>query len=440
MTVSENLIIESGNALGETATDRASLRTIALASLIGTTIEWYDFFIFSSLTGIVFNQLFFPASDPFVSTMLAYATFAIGFVVRPLGGAVWGHFGDKMGRRPVLIFALALMGLTTFLIGLLPTYSQIGVLAPLALILLRILQGLALGGEWGGAVLMAYEHADEGNRARYSSFPQTGLALGLCLSTAMIALLSNVMSATNFVQWGWRIPFLLSLLLLAVGIFIRLKVLETPHFLEVKSKQIVATSPAAELMKEHKTSVLLSWVANLIMGVVFAVYAVYAIPMLTEVGFSRGTVLSWISVSGLILVFTIPYAASLADRYGLRRVYFWGSIANAALAFPAFWVMQNSGSAVLTCLTIIVAFGIIWALLYGPLAALYCELFEARLRYTGISLAYQIGAVFSVSLTPLIATALKALSNGAPWLIAAYMVIAGLLSAISVKAMGRRYS
>ena len=371
--------------------------------------------------------------------MLAYATFAIGFVVRPLGGVVWGHFGDKVGRRPLLIFALILMGLATFLIGLLPTYSQIGVLAPLALLALRIVQGLALGGEWGGAVLMAYEHSDKNSRVLYSSFPQIGLALGLCLSTATIALLSSIMSNTAFVEWGWRVPFLLSLLMLAVGVFIRFKVLETPEFIETKSRHVVASAPVGDVIREHKASLLLSWLANMIMGVIFAIYCVFAIQMLTQVGFSRGAVLSWVSVSGLILVFTIPYAASLADRYGSRRIYIWASLANAAIAFPALWIMAYSGSAVLTCLTIIIAFGIFWAPLYGPLAALYCELFETRVRYTGISLAYQIGAVLSVSLTPLVATTLTAMSNGTPWLVASYVVAAGLLSAIGVRAMGKQY-
>ena len=439
MSIHEPAIVDSGVISREATAAKVSVRTIAFASLIGTTIEWYDFFIFSSLTGIIFNKLFFPTSDPLVSTMLAYATFAIGFVVRPLGGAVLGHFGDKIGRRPLLVFALTLMGLATFSIGLLPNYSQIGVLAPLALLLLRILQGLALGGEWGGAVLMAYEHADEKNRVVYSSFPQIGLALGLCLSTAMIALLSAVMSDVAFLGWGWRIPFLLSLLMLAVGLFIRLKVLETPEFVQIKSRQVVASSPVADLMKTHKVNVLLGWAANLIMGVVFAFYCVYAIPMLTEVGFSRGAVLSWISVSGLMLMFTILYAASFADRYGTRRVYFWASLVNAAIAFPALWIMRYSGNATLVCLTIVAAFGVIWAPLYGPLAALYCELFETRLRYTGISLVYQIGAVFSVSLTPLVATTLTAKSNGTPWLVASYIVIAGLLSAIGVRAMGKQY-
>lgn len=438
MSTGQGTIAEVGS-IPRMQTNKAAIRTVAFASLVGTTIEWYDFFIFSSLTGIIFNRLFFPAADPFVSTMLAYATFAIGFVVRPLGGAAWGHFGDKVGRRPVLIFALMLMGVATFMIGLLPTYAQAGILAPIALLSLRILQGLALGGEWGGAVLMAYEHADEDSRIRYSSFPQIGLALGLCLSTAMIALLSNLLSNSAFTEWGWRIPFLLSIVLLAVGVFIRLKVLETPQFLELKSNDKVAASPVIELLRKYPGTVLLSWTANLIMGVVFAVYAVYAIPLLTQAGYSRGTVLWWISISGLILIFTIPFAASLAGRYGLRRVYFWSALVNAAVAFPALWLMRNSGNPVLVALTVIVPVGILWAPLYGPLAAIYCELFEARLRYTGISVAYQIGAVLSVSLTPLIATTLAAYSGGGIELIAAYMVATGLISALSVALMKTRH-
>ncbi|MBY0380367.1 MAG: MHS family MFS transporter [Xanthobacteraceae bacterium] len=438
MNIAKNVVSVSGQTLREEKSDKRSLRTVALACLIGTTIEWYDFFIFSSLTAIVFNKLFFPAADPVVSTILAYATFAVGFVVRPVGGAIWGHFGDKLGRRPVLIFALMLMGITTFLIGLLPTYAQAGTLAPLTLLFLRVLQGVALGGEWGGAVLMAYEHAGENERARYSSFPQIGLALGLCLSTAIIAGLSNAMSGEAFLQWGWRIPFLLSILLLGAGIFIRLRVLETPDFLDAKSKIAVVNAPAAELVGKHKVTLLLAWAANMIMGVVFAIYAVYVIPMLSQLGYSRGAILSWISISGFILVFTIPYAASLADRFGVRRIFFWGALLNAAAAFPSFWIMRYSGNQVFTAFAIIVSFGVLWAPVYGPLAALYCDLFETRVRYTGISVAYQIGAVFSVSLTPLVATTLATQFHNGVGLIPVYIVAAGLLSAASIVLMNRR--
>ena len=426
-------------SVGDADHPNVPVRTVALASLIGTTIEWYDFFIFSSLTAIVFNKLFFPAGDPFVSTMLAYATFAVGFLVRPLGGALFGHFGDKIGRRPLLILTLAVMGIATFLIGVLPTYAQIGILAPMALLLMRVLQGLALGGEWGGAVLMAYEHSDKKNRARYASFPQAGLALGLCLSTATIAILSASMSNEAFLDWGWRIPFILSLLLLGLGLFIRAKVMETPQFTAIKEQRAIPRVPAAEVIKEHKTTVLLGWISHLIMGIVFAVYCVYAIPMLVDAGYSRASVLSWIAIAGFILLFTIPYASSFADKFGVRRVYFWASLVNGAVAFPALWLMQYSGSATLAFLAMVFAFGLVWAPLYGPQAALYCELFETRLRYTGISLVYQIGAVFSVSLTPLVATTLAAASEGKPWLIASYMAVAGIVSAISVKLMGRQY-
>lgn len=437
MSIDSIEFVEPGAALDQVS--MSSIKTVAFASLVGTMIEWYDFFVFSSMTGIVFNKLFFPANDPLVSTLLAYATFAIGFVVRPLGGAISGHFGDKIGRRPLLIFSLGAMGLATFFIGLLPTYASIGLAAPLLLLLLRILQGLALGGEWGGAVLMAYEHAEDKNRVFYSSYPQIGLAVGLCLSSATIAVLSAALSNAEFLEWGWRIPFLLSLLMLAVGLFIRLRVLETPKFVEIKKNSLIVKSPIGELLKSHKRTIGLGWVANLAMGIPFAVYCVYSIPMLTGIGYSRGAVLSWIAVAGLLLVLTIPYFASLADRYGTRRVYITAALVNAAAVFPALWIMRYSGSIVLTSLTIIITFGIGWAPLYGPLAALYCELFDARLRYTGISLGYNIGAVISISMTPIIATYLVALSSGTPWLLASYMVVAGVLAVISVAAMGKKY-
>lgn len=436
--MSSQTIIREGAAGLETE-HAVKPRTVAIASLVGTTIEWYDFFIFGSLAGIVFNRLFFPAGDALVATMLAYATFAVGFLVRPIGGVLFGHFGDRMGRRPLLILTLVMMGVATFLIGLLPTYAQIGIAAPIALVVLRVVQGLALSGEWGGAVLMAYEHAEEKDRTFYASFPQVGLAAGLCLSTATIAVLSTMMSNEAFLEWGWRVPFLLSVLLLAVGFFIRIRVLETPAFRAVRERREVTATPALEVVRNYFGTLVLGWLSHLIMGIVFAVYCVYMIPVLVAAGFSRASVLFWIAAAGLLLVFTIPFAAHLANRYGVRRVYGLAALVNGLAAFPVLWVMQYSGSPTLAFAAMVFAFGVIWAPLFGPQPTLYCELFETRLRYSGISLIFQIGAVLSISMTPLIAAWLGAQAGGAPWLVAAYMLAAGVVSAISVGFFGRRY-
>jgi len=259
-----------------------SVKTVAFASLIGTAIEWYDFFIYGTLSAIVFNKLFFPANDPVVSVMLAYATFAVGFVVRPIGGIVIGHFGDRIGRKPLLVLTLSLMGVATFLIGLLPTYAQIGIAAPMMLLGLRVVQGLAMGGEWGGAVLMAFEYSDRDTRAQYACYPQIGLAIGLCLASGIITLLSVSMDDAAFLAWGWRIAFLLSVVLLAVGMFIRLKILETPEFLRAKESMKIAKAPILEVLRDYKSDILLGWGARLIDGIVFAIYAIYSVGFLVS--------------------------------------------------------------------------------------------------------------------------------------------------------------
>jgi MHS family shikimate/dehydroshikimate transporter-like MFS transporter len=274
----------------ESALDYASparnigVTTVALASLVGTTIEWYDFFIFSSLSAIVFNDVFFPSGTPIISELLAYGTFAVGFVVRPLGGILFGHFGDRIGRKKLLVLSLAVMGVGTFLIGLLPTYSQVGIWAPLGLLVLRCLQGLALGGEWGGAVLMTFEYADPRRQTLYASFPQIGLALGLFLSTATIAILSGTLSSQEFLAWGWRIPFIGSVLLLIVGLYIRATILETPEFEQVRKRGLVSNVPIVEVISQHMRVVLLGLGSYLILGVVFSAYCVYGLGLMTKVG------------------------------------------------------------------------------------------------------------------------------------------------------------
>ncbi|RTM15360.1 MAG: MFS transporter [Bradyrhizobiaceae bacterium] len=415
-------------------TRNISVTTVALASLVGTTIEWYDFFIFSSLSAIVFNDVFFPSGIPLISELLAYGTFAAGFLVRPLGGVLFGHFGDRIGRKQLLIFSLAAMGLGTFLIGLLPTFSQVGIWAPLALLVLRCLQGLALGGEWGGAVLMTFEYADPRHRTLYASFPQIGLALGLFLSTATIAILSGTLSSQDFLSWGWRIPFIASVLLLIVGLYIRSTILETPEFEQVRDRGVISNLPIAEVVSRYGRVVLLGLGSYLIMGVVFSAYCVYGLGLMTKVGgIPRTAGLTAVALSALLLLVTIPAASILADRIGKKPVYLIATIVSALLAFPVLWSMTYSESPSLVTAALLVAYGVLWGPLYGPQAALFCELFDARLRYTGISLIYQIGSVISISLTPIVATALYSVGGSTPWLVAAYVVVAAAVSAVCVK-------
>jgi len=415
---------------------KADIGTIATASLVGTAIEWYDFFIFSSLTPIVFNSLFFPSDNQLLSDLLAYATFAAGFIVRPLGGILFGHFGDRIGRKRLLVFSLTLMGLGTFLIGMLPTYKQVGLWAPIVLLSLRVVQGLALGGEWGGAVLMTFEFAKPGRRALYSSIPQIGLALGLAVGSGGIALLSGALSNEAFLSWGWRLPFLASFLLLAVGLYIRTRVPETPEFDRLKKAGRIARVPVAEVLARHKMPIALGLGANLIMGLVFGVYCVFGLALMVKAGsISRTASLSSVAIAAVALLFTIPLSSLLADRIGKKKVFIWASIASGAVAFPILWLMLYSGNPLWIGLAILIAFGGLWGPLYGLQSSICCDLFEARLRYTGISLVYQIGSVLSISLTPIIATSLFALAHGTPWLIGGYLVIASVVSALSVALM-----
>lgn len=415
---------------------KRDIRKVAVASLIGTTIEWYDFLIYGTMAGVIFNLYFFPQDDAYVSTLLAYGSFAISFLVRPLGGMVFGHFGDRIGRKPLLVLTLMIMGVATFLIGLLPTYAQIGMAAPLILITLRIIQGFAIGGEWGGAVLMAYEYAPQEQRAYYASFPQIGLAVGLCTSTGVLTLLSFLLSEEEFVAWGWRVAFLVSIALLAVGLFIRLKVLETPEFVATKDKRELARVPILEVLRDYPRSIVLGVGARMIDGVTFTIYAIFTLAFLVGlVGMPRTTVLSAITAAAFTLIFTIPIASRLADRLGRRRVYIIFSIVLGLTGFPALALMQYSGSAAIAVACIIVVLGVLYAPVYGPQAAIFCELFDTRVRYTGTSLVYQIGAILSVSITPIVATALLKAGGDHPWWIATYITAAGFVSAACVALM-----
>src|SRR5262245_28181790 len=413
------------------------VRRVAAASLVGTTIEWYDFLIYATMAGVIFNQYFFPKGDAFVNTMLAYGTFAAGFLIRPFGGLLFGHCGDRIGRKPLLVLTLMIIGVATCLIGLLPTYDTIGIWAPILLVALRLIQGIALGGEWGGAVLMSYEFAKPEERAYYASFPQIGLAVGLCLSTGVVTFLSYILSNADFVAWGWRVAFLLSIVLLAVGLFIRLRVLETPEFTKQARKEI-ARVPMWEVLLDYLGPVMLGWGARLIDGIVFTIYAIFPLSYLTTVAkIPRTTVLAAITAAAFVLIFTIPYASRLADRMGRKKMYVVFSLINGFLTFPALWLMQYSGSDLIASACIVVVLGVIWAFVYGPQPAMFCDLFGTRVRYTGVSLVYQIGAIFSVSLTPLVATALLQANNNQPWLIATYVSAAGVISAICAALMKR---
>lgn len=411
-----------------------NLKRVVGASVIGATIEWYDFFLYGIVAGIVFNKQYFPADDPVVATLLAYTTFAVGFVARPVGGLIFGHYGDKLGRKSMLVITLLIMGVATVAIGLLPTYNQIGLAAPILLLLLRIAQGIGIGGEWGGAVLMAYEYAPENKRGFFASIPQIGLALGLCLASGVTAVMS-LLPDEQFMVWGWRVGFLASILLVVVGMYVRLKVAETPEFERVKATKKDVAIPFMVMLQKYPKNILLGMGVRYIDGVFFNVFAVFSIVYLSNyANVERTTALLLVTISAAVMIFTIPMFGKLSDLWGRPKTYAIGSLLLALSAYPAFWLM-SSGSLPLVALGIVVPFGVIYAMCYGPEAALFSDLFDAEVRYTGISFVYQFSGIFASGITPIVATYLLSEGGGQPWYVCAYVVFAAVISMVSALAI-----
>ncbi|SAL52059.1 major facilitator transporter [Caballeronia arvi] len=421
-------------------TDGKQMRRVVVASLIGATIEWYDFFLYGVVAGIVFNKLYFPSGDPLISTMLAYGTFAVGFLSRPLGGVIFGHFGDRLGRKSMLVMTLTIMGVATVLIGMVPTYAQIGIWAPSLLLFLRVMQGIGLGGEWGGAVLMAFEYAPENKRGFYASIPQIGLALGLCLSSGVVAGLSLTLTDAQFLAWGWRLAFFLSFALVAIGMYIRLNVMETPEFARIRKSGSEARMPIVDVLTKYPGNVIAGMGARFIDGVFFNVFGVFSISYLTgTLHLQRTDALIGVMVAAFVMIFTIPFFGRLSDRVGRARIYFWGSLATGLSAFLGFWLMKNSGgNTMLAWLAVVIPLGVVYASIYGPEAALFSELFDAKVRYSGISFVYQFSGIFASGISPIIATWLLQRNGGDPWMIAGYCLAAGVISAASAAWVGLR--
>jgi MHS family shikimate/dehydroshikimate transporter-like MFS transporter len=416
-----------------------SIGMIARASAIGTTIEWYDFFLYGVMTPLVLNKLFFPNADVLLSTLLAYGTFFVGFLSRPIGGVIFGHYGDRIGRKTVLILTVLIMGIATFLIGLLPTYASAGVWAPLMLLALRIFQGIGIGGEWGGAVLMAVEHSPGGRRGFYGAWPQIGVPAGLLISAGVVNALS-FMNNDDFFAWGWRIAFMLSIVLVIVGLYIRLKIMETPAFQKAQEKNQIAAVPVVELFSTHTKNTVLGLGARYIEGVTFNIYGVFIVGYLANtLHMTRQSALTAVMIASAIMIVMLPLFGKLSDRIGRRVVFGACSLLIGVLSFVAFYLMDGTSFAT-TVFAIAIPFGIVYAGVYGPEAALFSELFDTRVRYTGISFVYQFSGIFASGLTPIIATALLPTGNNQPWLICLYILVVSVISALSVYAMTDRHA
>ncbi|GAA2873771.1 MFS transporter [Actinoplanes cyaneus] len=405
-------------------------RRVILASLVGTSLEWYDFFLYSSAAALVFGKLFFPSFEPLTATLLAFATYAVGFVARPLGGILFGHFGDRTGRKGVLVATLLLMGGATFLVGLLPTHSTIGAAAPILLVTLRFLQGLGLGGEWGGAVVMSLEHGDPQRRGLSAAWPQVGVPAGNLLASGVLWLLSATLSESSFLGWGWRIPFLLSGLLVLVGLWIRVAVTESPAFAQLAAEGGRAKLPLIEVLRRHPRGLLVAMAARIGTDVAFYTFSLYVLTYVTgTVGLPRTVALTGVLVASGLQLVLIPLFGGLSDRVGRRPVYAAGAIAAALWSF-AFFPLLDTANTVVIVLTVVVALAT-HAAMYGPQAAFVAELFSTRLRYSGASMGYQIAGILGGALAPIIAIKLVA-STGSALAVSVYVAAALVLTLVAL--------
>ena len=413
---------------GERIGDRTSLQKVIAASLIGSVIEWYDFFIYGTAAALIFGQLFFPGSDPLIGTLYSFGTYAVGFIARPIGGVFCGHYGDKIGRKSMLVMTLIVMGVATTLVGLLPTYESIGIWAPVLLVVLRFLQGFAVGGEWGGATLMAVEYAPPGRRGFFGSWPGMGIPAGLVVATAVFTVFSSL-PPEQFLSWGWRIPFLVSIVLVAVGLFVRLKILETPAFQQMQESGGSSELPVVDVFRYHWRSLLLTMGAFFLLNGGFYVTVTFMLAYGTQnIGVDSSTMLTGVLIAGTVQIFAIGAFAALSDRVGRRPVYLGGAVFLLLFSFPLFW-MVNTGVAPLIWLAMSIALVALGAM-YGPSGAFFSELFSTRVRYSGASLGYQLASAVAGGFAPVIAVALLS-AYGYP-AVALYMIVMALITITAV--------
>ncbi|WML50912.1 MFS transporter [Neobacillus sp. PS3-12] len=405
-----------------------------LASMIGSSIEWFDFFLYGSLAALVFNKLFFPTHDPVVGLLLSYLSFGLSFFIRPLGGVIFSHIGDKIGRKRTLVLTLSLMGGATFLIGLLPDYNAIGIWAPILLITMRLLQGLGIGGEWGGSVLLAVEYSNPKNRGFFGSIPQLGVPVGMVLGTVAISLINNL-PESQFLSFGWRIPFILSAVLIIFGLWIRSGIEETPAFKEAKETGNIAKVPLVETFRHHWKSVLIAACAKFVETGPYYIFATFLIAYATNyLGYKTSTVLNAVTIANVVTIIMIPTMGKLSDKVGRKPLYIGGTIGTILFAYPYFYLLSLKSDLWLTIATII-AVGIIWAPIEAVMGTMFSEIFSTNIRYTGISVGNQIGAAVFGGTAPMVALALLSAFHNSWVPVASYIVLAGTISLIALVAI-----
>ncbi len=408
-------------------------KRVLTSAFVGTTIEWYDFYLYGTAAALVFNDQFFPASSPVAGTLGAFATFAVGFVARPLGGLIAGHLGDRIGRKSLLVASLLIMGVASTLIGLLPTYASIGAAAVVGLVILRLLQGLACGAEWGGSALLSVEHAPRHLRGFFGSFTQVGSAAGMLLATSAFAITQALTTTAQFESYGWRIPFLASGILVVVGLYIRLGVEDAPAFRQLKSDDLTLKTPARELFRNNKRGLFVTMGLRMAQPALFAILTVYTIGYIAD---RRGDTTSGVTavmICSAVGLASGPLWGWASDRWGRRPIAVASVIGIGALIWPYFWFLNN-GSLVLLPLVMIFAMNLFHDSVYGPQAAWFAEQFPVRVRYTGVSLGYQIATILSGGLTPVIAAALLIVGGNEPWLICAYISVLAVVSLVAARA------
>ncbi|SAL07388.1 major facilitator transporter [Caballeronia arationis] len=407
-----------------------NMKKIAVASVIGTTVEWYDLFVFATASALVFNKVFFPSFVPLIGTLLAFGTFASAYLARIVGAALFGHFGDRLGRKSMLLVSLITMGIATFAIGLLPNYSSIGMWAPVLLLALRVIQGLALGGEWGGAVLMAVEHAPPSKRGLYGSWVQVGVPAGTLIANLAFLISNAVMSSEALLSWGWRIPFLASALLVGVGLYIRLNTSETPSFSKVKEAAAQVKVPLVEVLTKNWKQVLLGGIATMSTGTSFNLIVAFGLTYGTQtLGFTRNAMLAIALISCAVCIVLLPAFGRLSDVVGRKPVIVGGILAEALLAFPLFWLldMREFPFALIGYLLMMTAF----AANYGPIATFLAELFGTQVRYSGLSISYMLSGLLGSAATPIITAALLS-ATGKGSSVAWYMIGSAALSVVAL--------